>query len=204
MEQNWIVRLKAGDIAALQEIMQTCTSYVYTILRNISRNKLSKEDLEELTADVFVQLWRSRTRLSEDMPLSPYLAAIARNCAKNRFRALGKQPPKKRKRFMHPLIAIAAVIGISTLSLVTANAATDGALFSKLTLYLNGEQVETNIRFVEETDDKIVYEVLPEDSEGNIDPFQITQDKDGGAGVAMNGTGNASEAELEIEMDVQE
>lgn len=113
-------------------------------------------------------------------------------------------PPKKRKRFMHPLIAIAAAIGISTLSLVTANAATDGALFSKLTLYLNGEQVETNIRFVEETDDKIVYEVLPEDSEGNIDPFQITQDKDGGADVAMNGTGNASEAELEIEMDVQE
>lgn len=95
MEQNWIVRLKAGDIAALQEIMQICTSYVYTILRNISRNKLSKEDLEELTADVFVQLWRSRTRLSEDMPLSPYLAAIARNCAKNRFRALGKQPPNR-------------------------------------------------------------------------------------------------------------
>ncbi len=93
MEQNWIPRLKAGDPCALPDIMQSCTGYVYTILQNISRNQLSKEDLEELTADVFIQLWRSRERLCEDMPLSPYLAAITRNCAKNRFRSMGKHPP---------------------------------------------------------------------------------------------------------------
>lgn len=93
MEQNWIPRLKAGDTSVLEAIMQECTGYVYTIIQNFSRNKLSQEDVEELTADVFVQLWRSRERLHDDAPLSPYLAAIARNSVKNRFRAMGKHLP---------------------------------------------------------------------------------------------------------------
>ena len=49
--------------------------------------------LEELTADVFLRLWNSRNRLRDGSDLAPYLAAIARNGVKNRFRMLGKQPP---------------------------------------------------------------------------------------------------------------
>lgn len=51
------------------------------------------EDLEELSADVFLRLWRSRAKLKDGADLSPYLAAIARNCMKNYFRTQGKQPP---------------------------------------------------------------------------------------------------------------
>ncbi len=108
------------------------------------------------------------------------------------------------KRLIRPLIFTAAAIGIGALSLVTANAATNGALFSKLTFYLNGEQVETDIRFVEETDDKIVYEVVPENGEDEIDDFQIIQRKNGDVSVVMEGAGNASEAELEFDVEEQE
>ena len=93
MEQNWSARLRQGDEDALCEIIRQRTGYVSTILRNFSRSTLPPEDLEELSADVFLRLWRSRDKLKDGADLSPYLAAIARNCMKNYFRTQGKQPP---------------------------------------------------------------------------------------------------------------
>ena len=86
METDWIRRLKQDDETALCEIIGKYTGYVYTILRNFSHGTLPQEDLEELTADVFL-------RLRDGSDLAPYLAAIARNGVKNRLRMLGKQPP---------------------------------------------------------------------------------------------------------------
>ena len=90
METDWIRRLKQDDETALCEIIRKYTGYVYTILRNFSHGTLPQEDLEELTADVFLRLWNSRNRLRGGSDLAPYLAAIARNGVKNRFRMLGK------------------------------------------------------------------------------------------------------------------
>lgn len=93
MEQNWTAALIAGDEAVLQEIIRRRTGYVYTIIRNFSKGRLSIEDMEEITADVFISLWKSRERLNPELPISPYLAAVARNHVKNRFRAMGKHTP---------------------------------------------------------------------------------------------------------------
>ena len=98
MEQNWSARLRQGDEDALCEIIRQRTGYVSTILRNFSRSTLPPEDLEELSADVFLRLWRSRDKLKDGADLSPYLAAIARNCMKNYFRTQGQQPPLRRCR----------------------------------------------------------------------------------------------------------
>ena len=56
METDWIRRLKQDDETALCEIIRKYTGYVYTILRNFSHGTLPQEDLEELTADVFLRL----------------------------------------------------------------------------------------------------------------------------------------------------
>ncbi len=93
MEENWTAALIAGDESALQEIIRQKTGYVYTIVRNFSKGRLSTEDMEEITADVFISLWKNRERLRMDAALSPYLAATARNNVKNRFRAMGKHAP---------------------------------------------------------------------------------------------------------------
>lgn len=94
MEQSYAERLRNNDELALTEIMEQYTSYVYTIARNFSKGILSASDLEEVTADVFIKLWNNRKQV-QDTILSPYLAAIARNCIKNRFRSMGKNIPAK-------------------------------------------------------------------------------------------------------------
>ena len=74
MEQNWSARLRQGDEDALCEIIRQRTGYVSTILRNFSRSTLPPEDLEELSADVFLRLWRSRDKLKGYSPNSRMIA----------------------------------------------------------------------------------------------------------------------------------
>ena len=48
--------------------------------------------------------------------------------------------PKMTFRRIRPLIFAAAAVAVGAVSLITANAATGGELFSKLSIYLNGEK----------------------------------------------------------------
>ena len=100
MEQNRTAALIAGDETVLREVMQRYTGYVYTIVRNFSRGRLSTEDMEEITADVFISLWKNKANLKQQLALPPYLAAIARNHVKNRFRAMGKHAPVRQSLFV--------------------------------------------------------------------------------------------------------
>lgn len=50
-------QLKHQNRRALERVMRRYTAYVGTILRNITRGQASSEDIEELTADVFLALW---------------------------------------------------------------------------------------------------------------------------------------------------
>ena len=43
MEENWIAQLKADEETALETIIQHRSGYVYTIIRNFSRGRLSPE-----------------------------------------------------------------------------------------------------------------------------------------------------------------
>ena len=79
---------KLINVEALDEIIKRYSGYVYTIVYNILGGKMQQEDLEECVSDVFVSLWRGRDKIDEDKPIEPYLAAIARNTAKNKLRKL--------------------------------------------------------------------------------------------------------------------
>lgn len=106
----------------------------------------------------------------------------------------------KQKKLSHrfrPLIFAIAALGIGAISLVTANAATDGALFSKMTMYINGKAVETNIRLVEEDKDTITYEVVADDSGNTSDTFQIIGNKD--RGVETGGFEEIDDADNSID-----
>lgn len=85
-ERNLIHRLRLHQPEALEELIQTYSPYVGTIVRNIIGQYLSESDVEELTADVFVAVWEHTEQLKAGK-LSGYLAAIARNRAKNRIRS---------------------------------------------------------------------------------------------------------------------
>lgn len=83
-ERNLIRRLKQHQPQALEELIQTYSPYVGTIVRNIIGKYLSESDVEELTADVFVAVWEHADQVKPGK-LTGFLAAIARNRAKNRI-----------------------------------------------------------------------------------------------------------------------
>ncbi|MGN1403071.1 MAG: RNA polymerase sigma factor [Ruminococcus sp.] len=85
-ERNLIHRLRQHQPEALEELIQAYSPYVGTIVRNIIGQYLPESDVEELTADVFVAVWEHTEQLKVGK-LSGYLAAIARNRAKNRIRS---------------------------------------------------------------------------------------------------------------------
>lgn len=84
-ERILIRRLKQHHPQALEELIENYSPYVGTIVRNIIGKYLSESDVEELTADVFLAVWEHTDQLKAGK-LTAYLAAIARNRAKNRIR----------------------------------------------------------------------------------------------------------------------
>ena len=86
-------QLKHQNRRALERVMRRYTAYVGTILRNITRGQASSEDIEELTADVFLALWHHAPEMRTEH-LTGYLASIARSkgCNWLRKRQLDTQP----------------------------------------------------------------------------------------------------------------
>lgn len=84
-EARQLKALRAGDTAALEWLMDTYTAYVATIVDNILGDVLSRSDVEECTADVFVSAWKNGEKL-RDGHVKGWLAAVARNTARSRLR----------------------------------------------------------------------------------------------------------------------
>ena len=80
-EEKLARRLQKGDRAALRQVIETYTSYVSAIAFRALGGCCTAEDLEELTADVFLALWTHREGLDPDKGVRAYLAAAARNKA---------------------------------------------------------------------------------------------------------------------------
>lgn len=84
MKDELSVRLRLGDPAALEEVIDRYAAYTAKIIAAYLNHSLPPEDMEETLSDVFVSLWNSRERL--EGPVKPYLAAIARNAARQKLR----------------------------------------------------------------------------------------------------------------------
>lgn len=90
-EQQLAARLQSKDERALAEAIQHYTPLAATIIYNISRGTLTKEDIEEVVADVFVTLWHNTTKIHPDT-LKGYLCCIAKTRALNKLASV-KRPP---------------------------------------------------------------------------------------------------------------
>ena len=56
-EDKLTERLHKKDEKALEEIILRFTPLVSTIIYNVSKGSMAKEDIEEITSDVFITLW---------------------------------------------------------------------------------------------------------------------------------------------------
>ena len=77
--------LKSGDQEALAWFIDKYSAYVGTVVNSILSGAMSHEDVEEVTADVFVTLWRSADNLIP-LNLKGYLSRVARSLSMQKLR----------------------------------------------------------------------------------------------------------------------
>ncbi len=86
MEDHTLIRrLKRGDPGALETAITSYGAYVATVIRNQLGRFATPEDVEELSSDAFVSLWKNRSTLKTER-LRGWLGATARNCARDFLR----------------------------------------------------------------------------------------------------------------------
>lgn len=78
------VRLKNKDQKAFEQVIEKYTPLVSTVIYNVSRGSLSKEDIEETVTDVFVTLWKNADHIIDDK-LKGYICRIAKTRALNKI-----------------------------------------------------------------------------------------------------------------------
>lgn len=85
-----VKKLKRHDEMALEEIIRTYTPYVSTIIYNVTKGNISVSDMEEVTADVFITLWKNAEKVKENT-LKGYLASISKSRAKDKLRKISSR-----------------------------------------------------------------------------------------------------------------
>ena len=70
-------RLRAKDETALEDIMSQYTRLVTSVIYNIGKNILSREDIEETAMDTFITLWKNADKV-KDETLQGYICCIAK------------------------------------------------------------------------------------------------------------------------------
>lgn len=87
-----IQKIKSKEEQGFIMLMERYCSYVAAIICNLSRGLLRVEDVEELSADVFIAVYNNGSRLREGGTLKPYVAQIARNATLSRLRKRKLEP----------------------------------------------------------------------------------------------------------------
>ena len=83
-----ISQYKNNDNLDLEKVIDEYNAYVYTIIKNMARDNLSKEDIEEIVSDTFFILWKNKEKLDDEKLLSSYIAGIVRNLVKEKLRVI--------------------------------------------------------------------------------------------------------------------
>ena len=86
-EQTILEKLQKQQNGALDEVIEKYTPYISVIIYNIIGHVMNREDVEEVVSSVFISLWRNAENLDGSKgDIRAYLAATARNHAKNKLR----------------------------------------------------------------------------------------------------------------------
>ena len=84
MDEAALVRkLNRHSRSALERAVAQYTPYVGAVLCGVLAGRACREDIEELSADVFLTLWAHREELRAENGLRPWLGAVARDLGLN-------------------------------------------------------------------------------------------------------------------------
>lgn len=88
MEEKCLIQyyMNENNTLNLKAIVDDYTNYIFTIIKNITKEMITNEDIEELISDVFLVLWKNKNKMNPNMALKPYIAGITKNVIKNKLR----------------------------------------------------------------------------------------------------------------------
>jgi RNA polymerase sigma-70 factor (ECF subfamily) len=84
-----MLRVKRGDTAAFATLVD---KYKQPVLNLVTRTLHDATEAEDLAQNVFVQIWKSRTRYRASAKFSTWLFTIARNLCLNEIRRRARHP----------------------------------------------------------------------------------------------------------------
>lgn len=87
-----LARLQAGEPQALDDFIEKYGNYVGAVVNSVLQGCMSREDVEEVTADVFVTLWKNAGKLLP-LNLKGYLSRVARSLALRKLRERTRELP---------------------------------------------------------------------------------------------------------------
>ena len=91
-EAKALALLKSGSQEALEWFIDKYSAYVGTVVNSILKDSMSHADVEEVTSDVFVTLWRSAEKLYP-LNLKGYLSRVARSLSMQKLRERSQELP---------------------------------------------------------------------------------------------------------------
>ena len=91
-------KLRQGSRLALERAIDRFTPYVSAVVVRVLAGQGAREDVEELTADVFLALWAHAGELNPEQGLRPWLGTVAQDRAWTRLRTHEARAPPARGR----------------------------------------------------------------------------------------------------------
>jgi len=86
--QNKLANYYNNNQLDIEKVIEDFTPYVKTVINNGTNDLISFEDKEEIFADTFFILWKNIERINIYSTISSYLAGIANNLIKEKYRKL--------------------------------------------------------------------------------------------------------------------
>lgn len=88
-----IKKLKRNNEKAIEELIGKYGQYIASVVYKVGGAALKTEDIEEVVSDVFYALWKARHNIAQTDLLKPYLAQIARNMTRNKYKNVREELP---------------------------------------------------------------------------------------------------------------
>lgn len=88
VEEKTIDKYIENDALNIEKVINEYSGYIYIIVKNLAKETISKEDIEEIISDVFVTFWNNREKLDKTKPIKSYLAGITKNLIKLKYRKI--------------------------------------------------------------------------------------------------------------------
>ena len=88
VEEKTIGKYIENDELNIEKVINEYSGYIYIIVKNLAKETISKEDIEEIISDVFVTFWNNREKLDKTKPIKSYLAGITKNLIKLKHRKI--------------------------------------------------------------------------------------------------------------------